>query len=89
MYIFNRTNSYFGGKKVVFFSWNRQRYVLVNYWDSITGYLSIDVSEGYGAACGKWWEGPYNGLEEGFTIIHIKGDEFDWEYFDYGWEVQQ
>ena len=41
-----------------------------------------------GAVCSKWWEGKNNGLEEGFLIVNITGDDFNWEYFDYGWEVE-
>ena len=40
-----------------------------------------------GAVCAKWWDGPRNGMEEGFLQIHVKGDHFTWEYIDYGWEV--
>jgi 3',5'-cyclic AMP phosphodiesterase CpdA len=40
-----------------------------------------------GAVSGKWWQGPYLKTEEGFLMIHVKGDDFDWEYVDYGWEV--
>ena len=40
-----------------------------------------------GAVCGQWWEGPRNGMEEGFLQIHVNGDNFTWEYIDYGWEV--
>jgi len=42
-----------------------------------------------GAVSANWWEGPYYGLEEGFVLIKIKEDEFEWEYIDFGWEVQE
>jgi 3',5'-cyclic AMP phosphodiesterase CpdA len=42
-----------------------------------------------GAVSANWWEGPYYGLEEGFILIRIKEDEFEWEYIDFGWEVQE
>jgi 3',5'-cyclic AMP phosphodiesterase CpdA len=42
-----------------------------------------------GAVCGKWWTGANNGVEEGYVIVKIKGKEFDWEYFDYGWDVEK
>ncbi len=42
-----------------------------------------------GAVCARWWEGPRNGMEEGFLQIDIQGDQFTWEYIDYGWEVKQ
>jgi Icc protein len=41
-----------------------------------------------GAVSANWWEGPYQGLEEGFVLIKIRGDEFEWEYIDFGWEVK-
>lgn len=40
-----------------------------------------------GAVSGSWWGGPYHGTEEGYLIVECKGDEFTWEYVDYGWEV--
>ena len=42
-----------------------------------------------GAVSANWWEGPYYGLEEGFVLIKIKEDEFEWEYIDFEWEVQE
>ena len=41
-----------------------------------------------GAVSADWWEGPFHGLQEGFVLIKIKQDEFEWEYIDFGWEVQ-
>jgi Icc protein len=41
-----------------------------------------------GAVCAAWWSGINDGLEEGYLVVHVKGKEFDWEYIDYGWEVQ-
>jgi 3',5'-cyclic AMP phosphodiesterase CpdA len=39
-----------------------------------------------GAVCGKWWNnGPESKPEEGFVMVHIKGEELSWEYVDYGW----
>jgi 3',5'-cyclic AMP phosphodiesterase CpdA len=40
-----------------------------------------------GAVCGRWWEGPYNGLEEGFIVVCVTGKEFTWEYVDFGWNA--
>ena len=40
-----------------------------------------------GAIAGRWWTGPYQGFEEGFVIVDIQGDDFTWEYVDYGWEA--
>lgn len=42
-----------------------------------------------GAICAKWWEGPRNGMEEGFMQINVNGEKFTWKYIDYGWEVEQ
>ncbi|MFH0757709.1 MAG: metallophosphoesterase [Bacteroidota bacterium] len=39
-----------------------------------------------GAVCGKWWNNkPEDPMEEGFLLVHMNGEEFDWEYVDYGW----
>ena len=40
-----------------------------------------------GAVSARWWNGPNHGVEEGFLMIHVKGEEFCWEYVDYFWEV--
>jgi 3',5'-cyclic AMP phosphodiesterase CpdA len=41
-----------------------------------------------GAVCGRWWKTPDNSvLQEGFVKIDVKGDDFTWEYVDYGWET--
>jgi 3',5'-cyclic AMP phosphodiesterase CpdA len=40
-----------------------------------------------GAVSSRWWNGKEHGLEEGFVIVNVKGHDFTWEYFDYGWEV--
>jgi len=42
-----------------------------------------------GAVSGSWWGGDYHGTEEGFLIVECEGDEFTWEYVDYGWEVKK
>jgi len=39
-----------------------------------------------GAVSANWWRGSRNGLEEGFLRIKVRGDEFSWEYVDFGWE---
>jgi Icc protein len=39
-----------------------------------------------GAVCGLWWSNELGALpEEGFQMIHVKGDELSSEYIDYGW----
>lgn len=40
-----------------------------------------------GSIAAAWWKGPNMGFEEGFMYITVKGDEFEWKYVDYGWEV--
>lgn len=41
-----------------------------------------------GAASAKWWQGPRFGMEEGFLKINVSGDDFRWEYVDFGWNVE-
>ena len=40
-----------------------------------------------GAVCASWWNGPRGDLEEGFLMVHIDGETFEWEYVDFGWEA--
>ena len=39
-----------------------------------------------GAVSSDWWRGPRFGMEEGFVRIKVDGDDFTWEYIDFGWE---
>ncbi len=39
-----------------------------------------------GAVSASWWEGPCFGHEEGFMLLHVEGDQFTWNYVDYGWD---
>jgi 3',5'-cyclic AMP phosphodiesterase CpdA len=41
-----------------------------------------------GAVSSNWWNGPRNGMEEGFVKVDISGNDFKWEYVDFGWEVK-
>lgn len=41
-----------------------------------------------GAVSASWWGGPYHGTEEGYLLVHVNGDNFDWKYVDYGWEAK-
>lgn len=41
-----------------------------------------------GAVSAAWWKGPRGYVEEGFLLLHVKGEEADWEYVDFGWEPQ-
>ena len=39
-----------------------------------------------GAVSGKWWANePDSKPEEGFVMVHVDGEELDWEYVDFGW----
>ena len=40
-----------------------------------------------GAVSASWWEGPREGMEEGFMKIDIRGDSISWNYIDFGWEA--
>ncbi len=42
-----------------------------------------------GAVSASWWGGSYHGTEEGYVLVTVKEDTFDWEYVDYGWEVKK
>lgn len=37
-----------------------------------------------GAVCARWWEGPKDGMEEGYLMVKVKGEEIEWEYVGYG-----
>lgn len=41
-----------------------------------------------GAVSSNWWNGKRFGMEEGFLQVTLSGDEINWKYIDYGWEVQ-
>ena len=39
-----------------------------------------------GAVCGRWWSNkPGDHPEEGFMMIHVKGEKLSSEYIDFGW----
>jgi 3',5'-cyclic AMP phosphodiesterase CpdA len=40
-----------------------------------------------GAVSANWWKGPRGTMEEGFVVVKVKGDDLDWEYIDFGWEI--
>jgi len=42
-----------------------------------------------GAVSGRWWSGPYLNTEEGFLLVRAAEDDIEWEYIDYGWEVDE
>jgi 3',5'-cyclic AMP phosphodiesterase CpdA len=42
-----------------------------------------------GAVSGKWWANEADSKpEEGFLMVHVNGEDLDWEYVDYGWTPQ-
>lgn len=41
-----------------------------------------------GAVSGSWWSGSYHGTEEGFLKVSVSGEDFTWEYVDYGWKIK-
>ena len=42
-----------------------------------------------GAVSSRWWQGKEHGMEEGFLVVEVNGEEFEWEYVDYGWQVEE
>ena len=42
-----------------------------------------------GAVSAAWWNGPRNGMEEGFLLVKVSDDELTWDYIDFGWEVEE
>lgn len=40
-----------------------------------------------GAISANWWGGNFHGTEEGYLQVNINGNDFSWDYVDYGWEV--
>lgn len=38
-----------------------------------------------GAVSGKWWRGSYYGYPEGFGVVTVRGDRFEYAYHPYGW----
>lgn len=76
------------------------RDVLLHFWDYnlklvLQGHLhyleDINVNNQVhfitgGAVSGKWWNNKQDDpMEEGFLLLHVNGEEFEWEYVDYGW----
>jgi Icc protein len=41
-----------------------------------------------GAVSSLWWTGRKDGLEEGYLLVKVKGEDIEWEYVDFGWEVE-
>ncbi|MBU1475570.1 MAG: metallophosphoesterase, partial [Acidobacteria bacterium] len=41
-----------------------------------------------GAVSANWWDGPRNGMEEGFLLVECEGDSIEWEHVDFGWDVE-
>lgn len=57
----------------------------VHYFETIKASGVTFISGG--AVCAKWWDGPHKGIEEGFLMISVSGEDFTWQYIDYGWDA--
>jgi len=42
-----------------------------------------------GSVASAWWGGPREGMEEGFMMLHVEGDDITSEYIDYGWHAKK
>lgn len=40
-----------------------------------------------GAVSGAWWKGPNRDFDEGFVVVEIHDDEFQWHYETFGWKA--
>lgn len=40
-----------------------------------------------GAVSGNWWNGKRFGFSEGFVVVDVTGDCFNWEYKTFGWDA--
>ncbi|GAI95274.1 unnamed protein product [marine sediment metagenome] len=41
-----------------------------------------------GAVSANWWKGKHLGHPEGFVIVDVEGDTFNWKYETYGWTAE-
>jgi len=41
-----------------------------------------------GAVSGAWWRGDRDGFPEGFVVVDVDGERFDWSYQTFGWVAQ-
>jgi Icc protein len=57
----------------------------LHYFESIKVFGTEYITAG--SVAGEWWEGTYMDTEEGFLLLKVKGEDVDWEYVDYGWDV--
>lgn len=39
-----------------------------------------------GAVCSGWWRGKHDGMEAGFVLVNVEGEELSSKYIDYGWD---
>lgn len=42
-----------------------------------------------GAVSSRWWGGHYRGMEEGFVLVRVKGNDFSWDYITFGWDAEE
>lgn len=56
-----------------------QEYIEINGVHFITG----------GSIASDWWEGSYEGFEEGFLKLTVYDNEFEYEFVDYNWNAKK
>ncbi|MFZ1292211.1 MAG: metallophosphoesterase [Melioribacteraceae bacterium] len=59
----------------------------LHYFEDINMMNRFNIITG-GAVCARWWQGPNEGMEEGFLIVKVKQNKIESEYFDYDWQVE-
>lgn len=42
-----------------------------------------------GAVCGDKWQGPKYTFPEGFVVVDVEGENFEWDYQTYGWKLEK
>ncbi len=42
-----------------------------------------------GAVSAAWWKGANEGFPEGFVVVDVSGDKFEWHYQTFGWDASK
>ncbi|MCB0688927.1 MAG: hypothetical protein KDC53_20455, partial [Saprospiraceae bacterium] len=42
-----------------------------------------------GSIAGNGWKGRRHNTREGFMLLSVNGEDFDWQYVDHGWESER
>ncbi len=42
-----------------------------------------------GSIAGNGWKGRRHNTKEGFVLVTVKGNDFNWDYIDHGWEAER